>query len=463
MDFDKILSGYKGKVCILSVEEYEDGKYGNITIVAGNKAHYDEMEFVMHHPFVPGSPYEEYFPKERNFEDYCYRSAIKGRPLHTYVCLPQMGLWLNMFLIPLESDREGVGYCVYLYEVTPEADLEQRVSLSADISSVVLQTCIKLRSSNNTREAFDVVIEDIRNMCESDYCCVLLTDKQTRTCYKFGESIKPGKGILSIDNFLDDGFFDITETWKDTIGDSTCLILKDEDDLMWLKSVNPVWYESFTGSGARNIVLFPLYYNGKNLGYVWVVDFNIYNTVKIKETLELTAFFLASEIANYQLLNKFETLSLVDIMTGVNNRNAMNKAVDKLLKGKEKIEFPFSIISTDLNGLKRVNDEKGHIEGDMLLKKAADILKEVFHGAEIFRAGGDEFVIIARGMGDEELSKKLKMLDKKVNIEDGVFLAVGSYTLHEGDDLREAMRRADENMYINKKDYYEKNPDKRYR
>ena len=76
---------------------------------------------------------------------------------------------------------------------------------------------------------------------------------------------------------------------------------------------------------------------------------------------------------------------------------------------------------------------------------------------------GDEFVIIARGMGDEELSKKLKMLDKKVNIEDGVFLAVGSYTLHEGDDLREAMRRADENMYINKKDYYEKNPDKRYR
>jgi hypothetical protein len=50
----------------------------------------------------------------------------------------------------------------------------------------------------------------------------------------------------------------------------------------------------------------------------------------------------------------------------------------------------------------------------------------------------------------------------------GVFLAVGSYTLHEGDDLREAirratMRRADENMYINKKDYYEKNPDKRYR
>ena len=37
VDFDKILSGYKGKVCILSVEEYEDGKYGNITIVAGNK------------------------------------------------------------------------------------------------------------------------------------------------------------------------------------------------------------------------------------------------------------------------------------------------------------------------------------------------------------------------------------------------------------------------------------------
>ena len=41
----------------------------------------------------------------------------------------------------------------------------------------------------------------------------------------------------------------------------------------------------------------------------------------------------------------------------------------------------------------------------------------------------------------------------------GVFLAVGSYTLHEGDDLREAIRRADENMYHDKDEQRKNRPD----
>ena len=67
MDFDSLLSKYEAKACIVSVDFYEDESYGNIRILAGNKAHCDEMEMVQGRPFLPGTPYEFCFPQNRNF------------------------------------------------------------------------------------------------------------------------------------------------------------------------------------------------------------------------------------------------------------------------------------------------------------------------------------------------------------------------------------------------------------
>ncbi len=215
-----------------------------------------------------------------------------------------------------------------------------------------------------------------------------------------------------MESFLDDGFFDITQTWDDTIGGSTCVIVKDRQDREWLESVNPVWYKSLTDAGVSSIVLFPLENNGEIIGYMWALNFNEESTVKIKETLELTTFFIASEISNYQLLNKLEVMSTVDMLTGVKNRNAMNNDVSDILSGKTEIRYPYSVIFTDLNGLKRVNDESGHNEGDKILKKAANILSGVFFDADVYRT---------------------------------------------------AMRVADERMYADKKAYYDLHPEKKYR
>ena len=230
MDFESLLNGYKNKTCIMSVERFSDGSYGNIRIAEGNKAHYEDMLNVIHRPFIPDSPYEEYFPQNKNFEDFCIRSAFNGQPLHTYVPLPQMGLWLNMFLIPLESDKDNIGYCVYTYDVTPDADSEKRVSLSADTSSAVLKTCVKLRGSDNIRQTFNEVIEDIRNICGSDRCCILLTNKSAQKCQVLCESISPDSGLMAMNEYLDEAFYNVTVSWKDTIGDSTCLIVKDKND-----------------------------------------------------------------------------------------------------------------------------------------------------------------------------------------------------------------------------------------
>ena len=468
MDFDAILSEYKTQTCIMSVEKFKEGGYGNIRIVAGNKPHCDDMLQTMRKPFVPNSPYAEYFPQDKNFEDFCYRCAILGQPLHTYVPLPQMGLWLNMFLLPLNSDSENIGYCIYSYNVSPAADSEQRASLSADTASAVLQTCIKLRGSTDILKTFREVIEDIRQMCGSDHCCILLSNDKERKCINFCEALRAESGLLSINTYINENFFDtpfynIMKTWDKTIGDSTCVIVKDEQDMKWLEETNPVWYKSLHQAGVKSLVLFPLTNGKTTMGYIWAINFNVDNTVKIKETLELTTFFIASEISNYLLLQNLETLSSMDLMTGVKNRNTMNVAMDDLVFGRKQLEYPYSVIFADLNGLKQVNDEKGHAAGDELIKSAATILQEAFDGYDIYRVGGDEFMIIAEGLDKTNLSKKVKSIRTKAGKIEDLCFAIGTHVAQEGEDIRTVMRFADEKMYDDKKKYYLKNPGAKYR
>ena len=161
--------------------------------------------------------------------------------MHSYVSLPQMDLWLNMILLPLVSDDENIGYCVYSYDVTPYPDSERRTSLSADTSSAVLQTCLKLRDSGDSQKKFKEVIEDIRRICDSDDCGILLVDEKTEKCEMLGDAIRPGCKLIPFENYLDEESFEMVRTWKDTIGDSTCVIINDKQDMDWLKSVNPVW------------------------------------------------------------------------------------------------------------------------------------------------------------------------------------------------------------------------------
>ena len=461
MDFDRLLSGYASKACILSVDALPNG-YGNIRIVEGNKAHYDDMEKTLHRPFVPGSPYEMYFPQNKNFEDFCYRSAFQGSPMHAYVSLPQMGLWLNMFLLPLESDKENTGYCLYIYDVTPEADPEKRASVSADTSSMVLSTCIKLRGSNDLSKTLKEVIDDIREICDSDRCNILLVDPENEKYEVMAEAIRPGAFAIPMDQILGEEFYEIVMSWEETIGDSTSLIISNPNDMEWVKKVNPKWHASLVASHVDSIVLLPLKHNDTLLGYLWAVNFKSEDTVKIKETLELTAFFIAAEIANAKLLLKLEEMSTMDMLTGVKNRNAMNNVITDVIEGNNKIPEPYAVVFADLNGLKRVNDEMGHDKGDNLLKRAATVLRHVFTEAEVYRAGGDEFMLISPGTDEAKLEKYMAELEN-VSDEKNVSYAVGSYIVRDGEDIRKAMHVADERMYLCKKAYYEKYPERKYR
>ena len=149
------------------------------------------------------------------------------------------------------------------------------------------------------------------------------------------------------------------------------------------------------------------------------------------------------------------------MLTGVKNRNAMNQKVDTIVKSEEKLPANSAVLFADLNGLKQTNDNSGHANGDILLQKAAEVLMDFFPESDIFRAGGDEFMVLATDITEDELNDKLKKLESyQLDAEDVSFALGCCYS--DGDvDIRQAMGIADKRMYKNKKLYYEQFPERK--
>ncbi|SDA24009.1 diguanylate cyclase (GGDEF) domain-containing protein [Ruminococcus sp. YE71] len=466
-DLTEFSNYIKPIACVISVEMFPDGSYGNIRIVTGNDAYLasgknygDDVTAVHHVEFIPDQPYERYILKDLNFEEYCYRSAVLGETLHSYIHPEKLPFWLYLTVMPLNSDKENIYYCLYSQEISQRTNYSYLTNIAPDISAQVLQICIKLRGTDDFMTTMDEVIGDIRDLCDAEHCCILTSDFAQRKCAVLCEALSKDTKLLSMKHYVNDDFFYIVETWPETIAGSSCIIIKDEQDWKYLEKINPVWYESMQSAGAKSLVLFPLKVRDETLGFIWAINFNTDHSQKIRSLLDLTTYFLASELANHQLFRRLEDISLTDLLTGVKNRNAMNSRIDSMIAEEYDPTLNAGIVYADLNGLKTVNDTDGHYAGDLLLKDAALMLQRHFPDCEIFRAGGDEFMVLSVKMSEEQLAASVEKLRQASCDPDGVCFAIG-FSFGKVGDIVKTMRTADVNMYRDKQRFYMMHPERK--
>ena len=207
--------------------------------------------------------------------------------------------------------------------------------------------------------------------------------------------------------------------------------------------------------------MLPLRRDGTVIGYLYVVNFDVTKTVEIKESLELISFFLGSEISNHLLLRRLEEISQIDVLTGINNRRAMIQRVHRM--NSESCKSPYGVVNIDLNGLKVVNDQEGHEAGDRLLVQASEILKKVYYQDDLYRTGGDEFIVITENINQETFERKLERLRSDAEKNSKVSFAIGEFWSDGSDDLTAAFRCADERMYADKNAYYDRHSELRRR
>ena len=150
---------------------------------------------------------------------------------------------------------------------------------------------------------------------------------------------------------------------------------------------------------------------------------------------------------------KVKYLSFHDGLTGLYNRAYFDEEFKRLDTERQ---LPITIVMGDLNGLKVINDAYGHSEGDMLLKKIADILKESFKKEDIIsRWGGDEFIAILPKTSTkdaENIIKRIKELCKeKSTTEMPVSISLGISTKKSpSENIDDILKEAEDKMYKSK-------------
>jgi two-component system cell cycle response regulator len=109
-------------------------------------------------------------------------------------------------------------------------------------------------------------------------------------------------------------------------------------------------------------------------------------------------------------------LSLFDELTGLYNRRGFVTLSEQQLKIVQRTGKELLIIYADMDGLKKINDTYGHIEGDQAIIEAAGALKKTFRKSDIVaRIGGDEFAIMALDAKDSDMEIITKRLQKNID------------------------------------------------
>ncbi len=200
--------------------------------------------------------------------------------------------------------------------------------------------------------------------------------------------------------------------------------------------------------------LIPFYPIGCLLGTCIIDTFALNETKdKFKEALDITNTQFQ---INKEKLDETLTIAYVDPLTGFKNRNAYTEEIDKYDKliNDHEIE-EFAVIVFDINDLKLINDTFGHAAGDKYIIASANLIKEIFADIDIFRFGGDEFVVILDG--DNYINKDLKYQEFVDRAEKNLgtvnpVIAAGISTFDKVYDYsyRTVFSRADKMMYERK-------------
>jgi diguanylate cyclase (GGDEF)-like protein len=131
-----------------------------------------------------------------------------------------------------------------------------------------------------------------------------------------------------------------------------------------------------------------------------------------KDALEKTILY-ALERQRYRTM--LQNLSMRDELTGLLNRRGFLSLAGQHLKIAQRSNWMIMLLFADLDELKEINDQFGHVEGDEALRSVARILRQTFRASDIIaRLGGDEFIVLAVKITDEGIKIIAKRLREKV-------------------------------------------------
>ena len=162
----------------------------------------------------------------------------------------------------------------------------------------------------------------------------------------------------------------------------------------------------------------------------------------------------------YMLQAELGNLALTDELTGLYNRRGFMAMAERQMRLGRRTGRGMLLFMMDVNGLKQINDSFGHLEGDRVLKRTAEVLEETFRDSDVIaRQGGDEFAVLAiEAAGHSERTIQARLFDglDSINAEQShyeISLSIGfaRFDPRNCTSIEKLMAKADQAMYEQKR------------
>ncbi len=217
------------------------------------------------------------------------------------------------------------------------------------------------------------------------------------------------------------------------------------DDLSDLKEAYPETYAVSEFQGIRNLIAVEIRDGDHKIGFLGLDNPDQTNVKALEAMLMTLGRFTGFMLRDRDAYRQLDLLSSRDALTGVMNRRALVNVAQRANE-KSKLAFIFG----DLNGLKMANDTLGHDTGDRLIKATANVMSSMVGSENVYRMGGDEFLMVTEMEDQDQADMMLCELRTQFDQED-LSVALGcvwkSGTI---EDINAILKEADRRMYMNK-------------
>lgn len=308
--------------------------------------------------------------------------------------------------------------------------------------ATMLNSCVgKLNSDTDIDVGINNLLATVNDYFQADRTYVFEIDPDRDVLINTFESICGQEVSAQMDN-LQEVPVSVIKVWMQNFRQGRPYYMSDLEQERGQPS-----YEMLKAQQVWRLLAVPLMKGGAMVGFLGVDNPRAhYDDATLLASIQ---FFVTNSLDRKKQQAYLEKLSYRDMLTGLYNRN---RYIERLEAYKQVQDQQIGAIYIDLNGLKKVNDEQGHRAGDELIVRAAGTIAGIF-AEDAYRVGGDEFVVILLDVSREEFARKTEQLRRQMQ-ENSVDASIGVVWQASTENLEDLLRRADENMYREKKRYY---------
>ena len=368
---------------------------------------------------------------------FSYQAAILRQSSINRTYNSQFDKWFEFWAVPVHKK----GFCAFIiHDVTADKRDEEDRTYRLNTNELVID-CAKAISTPDFNKGMKRVLKKIGQALEADRTYIVRNEGDKIVNYYEWVSKSCTNEFHSKKVFEQ---YDVPSLLKKRMGKSDVFFMNDTYSI--IETYPDLYTEHLAGNCARFIVA-KLKDKDEDIGFLVAANYSLEIRMNVSEVMETVAAFISGQLKNHELNEELLYLGGHDALTGLGNRYSLNQVTIMLARQS----VPVGVCYTDINGLKVINDEKGHEAGDKIIIGTAGIFGTIFKKKYCYRIGGDEFIAIVPDIEKEKFEEMVEKLKSKVK---DVAIAVGYVWSKDSSEINKCIKKADEAMYKNKAMYY---------